>query len=145
VEVAELVGEDGAQLGDREDLQQRQAETHHAPAAEAHEAAAVADPGVHVGDEVDLGGLLLADLGGHAADLREQARLLLRGEAGPGRLEVVAAGQDRLEDDECADEQEQAELQEEADGQAHEEERDGEQQSDDGQGQAIEGDHQGDG
>lgn len=47
-----------------------------------------------------------------------------------------APGRDRLEDDECADEQEQAELQEEADGQAQKEERNGEQQPNDGQGRS---------
>jgi hypothetical protein len=74
VEVAELVREDTAQLRDRQRLQQRQPEAHHAPAAQAHEAAALVDPGVGVGDQVDLGRLVLAGPDGEIADLGERGR-----------------------------------------------------------------------
>ena len=109
VVVAELVGEDGAQLPDAERLQQRQAQAHDPPAAEPHEAAARRHERVDVGDEVDLRrhGLLRAD--GDVLDDAEEPPLALARQQRARRLERVRARHDAPEDEQPADDAEEAE------------------------------------
>jgi hypothetical protein len=98
VVVAEFVAQDTSKLRHLEDPEQRESDGHHPPAAEPHEAAALAHPGIHVHLEVGLFGHGLAGRRGDAAQLLEEPRMLLRLQGRAGGDELVAARQDRPED-----------------------------------------------
>jgi hypothetical protein len=97
--VPELVGEDRAQLRHGERLQQRQAEPHDAAGPQAHQAAPMRHPGIHVAHQVDIRGHVLLRRGGDAADHLEQLRVLRRLELGTGRFEAIPPRHDGPEDD----------------------------------------------
>jgi hypothetical protein len=85
-------------LRDGGGLHQRQAEAHHPAAAKAHDPAALAHPGVHLVDQVDLGGHVLSRVAGDAAEDVEQLGVVARLEPRAGRPEAVNAREDRPED-----------------------------------------------
>src|SRR5437764_14802952 len=92
--MAELVSYHRLELRDRDRLQQRQPDAHHAAAAETHDAPSLRDEGVDIGDQVDLGRHLLSRGPRHFFDGWEQIRLACAVQARAGRGEAVGPRDD---------------------------------------------------
>ena len=87
--MAEFVREHGTQFGDGQRLQQRQPDTHHPAAADAHDASALRDPRVDVREQVDLARPDLLGAARDIADEVEQVGVRVRRQFGPRGLEPV--------------------------------------------------------
>ena len=143
--VTELVRENRPQLTDRERLEQRQPEAHDWSAPEPHHTAARSDPGVHVGDEIDLLWHRLTGGDGDLPDEAKQTALPGGGERRARRLESVTPRQDGREDHQGADDAERQGLEQQAVRMGGHDVGDVQQQAGDADGQQVEADHQGDG
>jgi hypothetical protein len=89
--MGKLVSEHCPKLGDGEDREQGQAESHDATAAEAHYAAAVGDEGIRVWNQVDLARQSFVERRSDIVKFSEEPALILSKEGHSGRLESIAS------------------------------------------------------
>src|SRR5690349_5442443 len=88
--MSELVRYHRAELIYRQDLQQWEPESHHAPAAETQESAPLRHPGVYVGNQVHVLRRLLPGCLPDRIENLEQFRVLRCVKLGSGSLEAIA-------------------------------------------------------
>ena len=96
--MSEFVCEHGLELCGRQRLQQRQADAHHAPAAEAQGATPLRDPDIGIVIEVDVVRHPLMHVAGDLPDEGKQPGLGGFLEARSGWIELIASRHQRQED-----------------------------------------------
>ena len=110
VVMAEFVSEHGAELRAGERAHQREAQPHDAPAAEAHDAATLGDPGIQVWHKINFDRHGLPGAPRHGFQFVEQLRMLVPGQRRTGSGEFVEARHDGPENGKAAQNANQREL-----------------------------------
>ena len=101
--VSELVRQNRAHLVHRQDLHERKAEAHTAPASNSHEAAALGDPSVDIRNQINVPWWILPSCFSHRIEHLEKLWMVRWHKLRTGRFKAVRTWHDRPKDDASAD------------------------------------------